>query len=68
MGDNSFLGRIFYKKKYKGKVERDGKVYLKYSKKRRLDFPGMNAAIVLLIIILLVVVYLFVSNLVIGRK
>jgi len=68
MGEDSFLGRILYKKKYTGKVERDGKVYLKYSKKRRLRLPGINAAIVLLVTILLVVVYLFVSNLVIGRK
>jgi len=68
MRDDSFLERILYKKKCSGKVERDGKVYLKYSKKRRFRFPGINAVIVFLVIILLVVVYLVVSNLVIARK
>jgi len=68
MGNDSFLERILFKKRYTGKVERDGKIYLKYSKKRRFRLPGINAVIVLLVIILLAVIYLFVSNLVMGRK
>ena len=59
-----FLEKILYKKKYSGKFEKDGKVYLKYAKKRRFKFPRSNTIIILVVTILLFVLYFLLSNLI----
>ena len=66
MSNGSLLEKIFYKKKYSGKVEKDGKVYLKYSKKKRFKFPHSNIIMVLVVVVILVVIYFLVSNLIMA--
>ena len=68
MSDESFLEKIFYKKKYSGTVEKDGKVYLKYSKKKRFKFPHANTIIILVVTIVLVALYFLVSYFITSGK
>ncbi len=68
MPRDSLLERILYKKRCSGKVERDGKVYLKYLKKRRFKFPQSNTIIIFMVMLALATLYLLVTNLIMRGK
>jgi len=64
MGEGSLLHRILYKKIYSGEIEREGKIYKKYIKKRRIHFPRDNTLIVLAIMIIVGALYFLISGLI----
>lgn len=62
MSLNNFLRKLIYKKSYIGKVEKDGKVYVKYKKTIRFKFLRESSTIIILIII--IILTLFYSHLI----
>ncbi len=68
MSRDSLFEKMLYKKKYAGKLEKDGKVYVRYSKRRRFKLPESNTIIIFVVTAALIILYFLVSNLVTKGK
>lgn len=69
MDINDLLEKILYKKKYVGKVERNGKIFVKYTKiKRFKSIQNKQIILSLLAVLVLTIVYLYLRNLLISPK
>jgi len=68
MRNYNFLEKLLYKRKYVGKVEKEGEVYLKYKKIGRFKFLQIKSIVIILLVILLTIVYLYLINLFTSTK